>query len=176
MSETANKDPLALPKEKEKLRKSKEDMETVVSLTKDRMQELVDDKVVVFAGITEQLIGSLIQYSDKSKKAFDRLSEHSGNPLTSSTRAIVNDAPPTRKAMPTPTPQPIGGSRVPPKFDCDWHYLDSSVNQIGPLKFAQLKTAYQTGEISGSTHVFGGEMSDWLTISAVPDLQRALSA
>lgn len=171
MSETQSKDPLALPKEKEKLRKAKDDMEQVQALCMERMQALMDEKPIVFAHVTEQLIGSLIAYHDKSKRAFDRLEIHSSKPLSGGTAARVSEAP-VRKAQPNIPPQRGG---VPPKFDCDWHYLDADVNQQGPLSFMQLKQKYKSGQLSGSTHVFGGDMSDWQTISAVPGLASALS-
>lgn len=173
MSETQSKDPMALPKEKEKLKKAKEDMEQVQSLTVERMQALMDEKPLVFAHVTEQLIGSLISYHDKSKRAFDKLQVHSSSPSSANSRAAISQAPVRAKPQPV---APQRGGAIPPKFNCDWHYLDADVNQQGPLSFLQLKQKYQKGDISGSTHVFGGEMSDWQTVSAVPDLVRALSS
>lgn len=175
MSETQSKDPLALPKEKEKLKKAKEDLDSIQTLTTERMQALMDEKPIVYAHVTEQLIGSLIAYHDKSKRAMDRLQVHSSAPSGASTRAHVSEAP-VRSGGAKPQPTiPQRGSAVPPKFNCEWHYLDGDVNQQGPLSFMQLKQKYQKGDVSGSTHVFGGEMSDWQTVSAVPGLVSALS-
>jgi hypothetical protein len=184
MSETQSKDPLKLPKEKELLRVKKEDMETVVNLTKEKMRELIDVKPVVFSGVSEQTIGSLIYYYDAVKRAFDKLKRFSAEPLAGSAKATSVETPQAQttkqKSLPTlqPQQQQVGSAsfKVPPKYDCEWHYLDSDVNQQGPFNFMQLKAKFKQGIINNSTHVFGGDMSDWQTISDTPELFKALSA
>jgi hypothetical protein len=156
------------------MRKAKDDMDHVSGIAKEKMNELLVMKPAVFDGVSEQTIGSLIQYFDVCKRAFDKLKAHSASPLTGTSRTVVVESTqaPKRSALPS---QPTG-SRVPPKFDCEWHYLDNGVNQQGPLTFQQLKASYQKGDIDGGTHVFGGEMADWQMVSQVPDLRAALSA
>lgn len=179
--EQNSKDPLKLSHEKEKMKKAKEDMETVVALVKDKMKELIDAKPLVFNGVTEQTIGNLIQYSDTVKKSLDKLKKFSAEPLTGQSQVQAQQTTQTtiRKTGPLPQLPPNsteGSVKVPPKFDCEWHYLDQDANQQGPFTFAQLKSKLQRGEINAHTYVFGADLMDWKMIGEYVELNKLLSA
>lgn len=66
-------------------------------------------------------------------------------------------------------------SPVPSEFDTEWFYLDKNVNQQGPVTFDQLRSLYKSGGVTASTHVFGGNLTDWSAISTVKNLSAYLS-
>lgn len=72
---------------------------------------------------------------------------------------------------PAPAPNSISGPKsVPSEFDTEWYYLDKNVQQQGPVNFEQLKNLYKTGIVTASTHVFGGNLTDWQPLSGVRNL------
>ncbi|MBM3183849.1 MAG: DUF4339 domain-containing protein [Chlamydiae bacterium] len=59
----------------------------------------------------------------------------------------------TPKEVPLPTIQ--GPS------DKFWYYLDPTHQQIGPMSFEALKTAWQDGKVSLTTYVWHEELPEW---------------
>ncbi|KAL0488426.1 hypothetical protein AKO1_015592 [Acrasis kona] len=181
LSETpgGNKDPLKLPKEKEKLNTAKGDYELTQQVAMERMQELVDMKTIVFNDVTEQTIGNLIQYSDQVKASLDKMSKFAAKPLEGNVPSVVSPKSTTSPISPpsaSARKPPATSNPLPPSFNCEWYYLDENVNQLGPVTFPQLKQKYKQGSLNPKTHVFGADMADWATIDSVPQLVSHLSS
>lgn len=68
--------------------------------------------------------------------------------------------------------QPIHSSSLfPEEFDTDWYYLNDDLTQLGPVPIPELALLFKNGQITGSTLVFGGDMTDWLELFQVPRLR-----
>jgi hypothetical protein len=187
LSEKQSKNPLELPKAKEKMNVAKDDYDQVNALTKNAITELLDSKAEVYAPVVEQLIGNLIQYNDRTSATMNRLKRFGAEPLYGASRSseisssaqIGGGSAPVvqpRQSI-TPATQPRSKEApVPPQFDCEWFFLDANVEQQGPFSFKELRQKFKTGVVTDQTHIFGGELSDWKMISAIPDFKRALTA
>jgi len=185
LTEKQSKNPLELPKMKEKMNVAKDDYDQVNALTKSAIIELLESKAPVYAPVVEQLIGNLIQYNDRTAVTMSRLKKFGAEPLQGSARAVTEERPSTgapRQQQPQPGVQPrqptSSGKEapVPPQFECEWFFLDGNVEQQGPFSFKDLRQKFKTGIITDQTHVFGGELSDWKMISAIPDFKKSLTA
>jgi uncharacterized protein YoxC len=175
LSEKQSKDPLALPRAKEKLKQVKDDFEMVNNNAKTEMSGVLDRKESVYDSAVEQLFGSIIQFYDKISKEAATLKSYSSEPrsgpsFSSSSSSQSGAAKTLYPSRPNTT------SRVPPEFDYDFFYLDAELERHGPLSFSALKQKYQTGELNADSYVFGGQMKDWTQISAIPNLKSALSS
>jgi len=178
LSETPNqKDPLKLPKEKEKMAAAKSDFDLTQTVAMERMHEIIQMKVLVFNNVTEQTIGNLIQYSDQIKTSMDKLKHFGATPLEGSVSPIVSPKSPSKAATTAAPPMTVKSSApaLPAKFNCEWYYLDENVTQLGPVTFPQLKQKFKQGTINPKTHIFGADMADWATIDSVPQLITHLS-
>jgi len=187
LSEKQSKNPLELPKMKEKMNAAKDDYDQVNALAKSAISELLESKGPVYAPVVEQLIGNLIQYNDRTSGTMNKLKRfgaepQSGNnqarsPEPSSMGGRESSVPPMTQSR-----QPMYPSAsketlvVPPKFDCEWFFLDNNVEQQGPFTFQDMRQKFKSNVINDQTHVFGGELSDWKMISSIPDLKRSLTA
>jgi hypothetical protein len=186
LTEKQSKNPLELPKMKEKMNVAKDDYDQVNSLTKNAINEILDSKAVVFAPVVEQLIGNLIQYNDRTSVTMNRLKKFGAEPLAGSSRSpevasssqVGGGSPSVQPRQPATQPrQPVSKEApIPPQFDCEWFFLDGNVEQQGPFSFKDLRQKFKSGAITDQTHVFGGELSDWKMISAIPDFKRSLTA
>lgn len=76
--------------------------------------------------------------------------------------------------QPTVKPPIPGADIVPKKFDVDWYYLDSNVQQQGPVSFKELRQMFKNKQVTGETYVFGGDMSDWKQIKTITELFNIL--
>jgi len=195
LSEKQSKNPLELPKMKEKMNVAKDDYEQLNALAKNAIQELLDSKGPVYAPVVEQLIGNLIQYNDRTSVTMNRLKKFGAEPLAgggssrspevassyNSTSVSSGGSAPVAQPRNSQPQQPLYPSArkedpVPPKFDCEWFFLDNNVEQQGPFTVKEMRQKFKTNTINDQTHVFGGELSDWKMISAVQDLKKCLSA
>ncbi len=68
----------------------------------------------------------------------------------------------------------VSSFAVPPEYNCEWYYLDTNVQQKGPVTFNVLRQKFKSGELNPSSHVFGADMADWKTIQSVPKLLQVL--
>jgi hypothetical protein len=186
LSEKQSKNPLELPKVKEKMNQAKDDYEQINALTKNAITELLESKGPVYAPVVEQLIGNLIQYNDRTSNTMNKLKKFGAEPLAGAAKSseqvtanVGGSSSPAPVAQPRTQrmyPQASKEAPVPPQFDCEWFYLDSNVEQQGPFTFKDMRQKFKSNAINAQTHVFGGELSDWKMISDVPDFKRALSA
>lgn len=177
LSEKQSKDPLALPRAKEKLKQMKDDFEMVNNNAKTEMSEVLDRKESVYDSAIEQLFGSIIQFYEKVSKESATLKGYSSEPRSgSSSSSFSSSQSGASKTLYPSRPSTTSSSRVPPEFDYDFFYLDAELERHGPLSFTALKQKYQTGELNADSYVFGGQMKDWTQISAIPNLKSALSS
>ncbi len=180
LTEKQSKNPLELPKMKEKMNVAKDDYEQANALTKSAIQELLEDKAPTYAPVVEQLIGNLIQYNDRTAVTMNRLKKFGAEPLGGGSSVTRTESRPQSNVGSRPPMQPMGGGAkeapIPPQFNCEWFFLDANVEQKGPFSFKEMRQKFKTGIINAETHVFGGDLSDWKTISAVPNMKQALSA
>lgn len=56
----------------------------------------------------------------------------------------------------------------------DWFYLDSFHQQQGPVRYPELKQAWQAGKINGHSFVWCEGMVEWQKVDQLPDLNKAL--
>jgi len=193
LTEKQSKNPLELPKMKEKMNAAKDDYDQVNALTKNAIMDLLDSKAPVYAPVVEQLIGNLIQYNERTSTTMNRLKKFGAEPLAGGSApsqraqepqggARMNNiggeksfSPPVQARSPQPS-LPSREPIVPPKFDCEWFFLDSNVEQQGPFTFKEMRQKYKSSVINDQTHIFGGELADWKMISDISEFKRALSA
>ncbi len=189
LMEKQNKDPMKLPQNKDKMNKKKEELDAIQFEASSKMSEIVNEQPIVFAPLTNTTIASLLQYSNKVFSTLNGISilqdpsGHASNIGTVNQYANVDLSynAPTKPQPSAPRVQPRSNSLhktepVPPKFNVEWFYLDSEMQQKGPLNFNNLKTKYKTKELNEQTFVFGAaEQTDWKTIGDYSELKRVLS-
>jgi hypothetical protein len=182
LSEKQNKNPLDLPKAKEKMNQTKEDFDILNQSAKSGMSEVLDRKDIVFNSAVEQLFGNIVQF-------YERMSSETQN-LKGSGIGAPRDAPLSSSQQPSqsfsssqkvmyPKVQATtsaSSSAIPPEFDIEFFFLDADLERHGPLTFTQLKQKFNNGEVNADTYVFAGQMPDWTQIGAVPNLRQALSS
>lgn len=56
----------------------------------------------------------------------------------------------------------------------EWYFLDKEHKQVGPLSFSQLKSHYQTGEISKVSYVWNGSLQNWEKLDALKEYVEIL--
>jgi hypothetical protein len=180
------KDPMKLPNNKEKMNKLKEELDIITTESSIKIRDILDEQTIVFAPITGTTIKSLLEYSNTIFSTINNMgtvSNSSGYTPTDSLREYstvnLNPVVPQRpQTTQTTTRSTIlrKTETVPPKFNCEWYYLDTAMKQLGPLSFTALKNKFRTAEINDSTYVFGAaDQSDWKAIADFSELRRALS-
>jgi len=108
-----NKNPLELPKAKERMSAAKDDYEQVNALTKNALTDLLESKGPVYSPVVEQLIGNLIQYNDRTSNAMNRLKKFGAEPLGGGS---VGAGVTTRSPQPEFSSQVGGGSTPAPSL------------------------------------------------------------
>eukprot|EP00818_Percolomonas_sp_WS_P010593 CAMPEP_0117434850 /NCGR_PEP_ID=MMETSP0759-20121206/166_1 /TAXON_ID=63605 /ORGANISM="Percolomonas cosmopolitus, Strain WS" /LENGTH=307 /DNA_ID=CAMNT_0005226355 /DNA_START=283 /DNA_END=1206 /DNA_ORIENTATION=- len=81
--------------------------------------------------------------------------------------------PPSSGSSPAPTSS--SSVYVPTEFDSEWYYLDANVQQQGPIAYGELKNLFRSNQVTASTHVFGGTLTDWAPLGTVKGLMGALA-
>ncbi|KAL0491537.1 hypothetical protein AKO1_010280 [Acrasis kona] len=187
LTEKQSKNPLELPKMKEKMNVAKDDYDRINDLTKSTMTDILSSKSEVYSPVVEQLIGNLIQYNERTSATMSKLKKFGREPLAGNVPSPVS---PTLHSSTTVTAHQrelparvqsmsLGGAKeapIPPQFKCEWFYLDNNVEQQGPFDFIDMRKKFKSGVISDQTHVFGGELSDWKTVATVPNMKKELQA
>ena len=178
LSEKQNKNPLDLPKAKERMQMAKEDYELLNQTAKGGMCDVLDRKDIVYNAAVEQLFANIIQFYEKVSTETQNLKSFSGaprdGPSYSSAPSSTVAASSSQKVMYPKVA--TASSAIPPEFDIEYFFLDAELERHGPLSFTQLKQKFTTGELTADTYVFAGQMPDWTQISAVPGLRQALSS
>ena len=185
MSEKQNKDPLALPKAKEKMNQARDDFELLNNTSRTGMSDVLDRKDLVYNPALDQLFANIVQFYEKIAQETQALKTLAGEARSSSSSssshhhsAITTTTTTTSSKVLYPSPTSASASsasRIPPELDVEYFYLDAELERHGPFSFTALKQKYSVGQINSDTYVFGGQMPDWTQISAVPQLQNALS-
>jgi uncharacterized protein YoxC len=180
MSEKQNKDPLALPKAKEKMNQTKDDFDLLNNSSKSGMTEVLDRKDIVFNSAVEQLFANIVQFYERMASETQNLKSGAAvreAPLSSSQQPSQSFSSSQKVMYPkVQTSASPSSSGVPPEFDIEFFYLDAELERHGPLTFMQLKQKFNSGEVNADTYVFAGQMPDWTQIGAVPNLKYALSS
>ncbi|KAL0481713.1 reduced viability upon starvation protein [Acrasis kona] len=179
LMEKPNKDPMKLPNNKTKMNQHKDELDLIQTQSMEKFTEIIQEQPIVFGPVAQKTINALLNYSSKLTSSFNRLQEYSVETVAV-TRTATDYAPVSLKPLPTQQTttsfvKPSATVVVPPKYDCDWFYLNSALAQEGPITFAQLASKFKTMELNDSSYVFGGDLSDWKPISEMPDLKRYLN-
>jgi hypothetical protein len=195
LTEKPSKDPMKLPKAKEKFAEAKENYDLVNEEGKRKINELLQSKSVPFDYAMETFLRSLASYQKTVMESVEKLLEMEKkfppvqqqnlddflDDRSKNTNKGVSKS--NLKQMPPSLPSKVSSSsssglssaslkKVPPKYaDCEWFYLDGKLQQKGPLTFSQLKDMFKRNELTGESYVFGPEdMSDWKEINSLTEL------
>jgi len=57
----------------------------------------------------------------------------------------------------------------------EWYYLEADETQVGPVRFFELQEKWHDKEVHKDTLVWNSSLSDWTTISALPNLETGLA-
>lgn len=178
MSEKQNKDPLALPKAKEKMNQTKDDYDLLNNTAKQGMTDVLDRKDYVYNPAFDQLFANIVQFYEKVAQEAATLKSLAGEARSasspSSSVTMTTTTTTTSSKVLYPTSSPSTASRIPAELDVEYFYLDAELERHGPFNFTALKQKFSVGQINSETYVFGGQMPDWTQISALPQLQNAL--
>ncbi|KAL9655529.1 hypothetical protein ABK040_002196 [Willaertia magna] len=163
LSEKQSKNPLELPKAKEKMNTFKEQWENINNQCKQMMLDILEKEKDVFEPAIEQVCANILDYNSKLNSTIVELKGYSapiviGTPLSSHS-SNNNATTSTAREM---------------VFDCEWYYIDDKVETQGPVTFKQLQSKFKSGEVSRNTHVYGGELTNWIEIHNVGGLEDAL--
>jgi hypothetical protein len=179
LTEKPSKNPLELPKEKELLSNAKAEYEAMNEEAKAQIEQLFADKHEAFDAVLPIIISETIEYQKRLGSDLAPLSQFSNmkaQPSTKVTRApLKQQEEPEKKTgpvLPGRTKTVIG--TVPPKFDVEWFYLDSGMNQCGPVAYKDLKANYKSGKLNSDSYVFEANMSDWAQIGNLNELEMNL--
>jgi len=196
LTEKQSKDPMKLPQNKEKYRQKKEDLEKITTTTREKFVEIIEEQPRVFDNITGITLTSLLIYWERVHSTLNVLQSYTTQEGTTvTTTSFVEKKPLIAKnsftkpvkdftdvnLRPLPVKPPSAaliskGEPLPGKFKCEWYYLDSSLNQTGPLSYTTLKTKYNNEELNDQTFVFGSaDLNDWKAIGDYTELKRCLS-
>lgn len=192
MSEKQNKDPLALPKAKEKMNQTRDDYDLLNNTAKQGMTDVLDRKDSVYNPAFDQLFANIIQFYEKVAQETSSIKSLAGEARSASSSSGVSSSSSSSMSMTTTTTttkvlypsstSPASSSasssgtppRIPAELDVEYFYLDAELERHGPFNFTALKQKFSVGQINSETYVFGGQMPDWTQISALPQLQNAL--
>ncbi len=72
--------------------------------------------------------------------------------------------------------------RTPPAIDSpvetfaekEWFYINQEQEQLGPVAFSALQTAWETGHLQPSDYVWTEGMEEWQQVESILDMQSAL--
>eukprot|EP00818_Percolomonas_sp_WS_P007779 CAMPEP_0117445168 /NCGR_PEP_ID=MMETSP0759-20121206/5647_1 /TAXON_ID=63605 /ORGANISM="Percolomonas cosmopolitus, Strain WS" /LENGTH=354 /DNA_ID=CAMNT_0005237317 /DNA_START=108 /DNA_END=1172 /DNA_ORIENTATION=+ len=120
-------------------------------------------------------VGEMQNFGSESHDGSGGHTPFGGSSGTSTTAALQRTSYPSHSSMGSAPPPPPTSREIPPEFNSEWYYLDENLEQKGPYDFHDMRRMFQSLTINDSTHVFGGEMSDWQEIAEVVGLKMALS-
>jgi hypothetical protein len=197
LMEKQSKDPMKLPQNKEKYNRLKEDLDAINATTKAKFEEIIEEQPIVFEDITRITVTSLLEYWERVNAGLVTLRSWStqldypsstvGNSNTFSKQQSFSKPFASKSVQeytsvnlqPLPTLKQTTSVKkveLPPKFNCDWYYLDSGMNQTGPIPYIILKEKYSSREINDQTYVYGPtELTDWKAIGDYTDLKQCLA-
>ncbi|KAG2393427.1 hypothetical protein C9374_006958 [Naegleria lovaniensis] len=187
LSEKQSKNPLELPKAKEKMNTFKEKWEEINLQCKQHILDILEKEQGVFEPAIQQLCANLLEWNSKLATCMAELKNHSTtlivSPISASSSSSSSSTTQSThvdlKSGSTATrSQSVMGSSsssaIPPAFDCEWFYVDSNVETQGPVSFRAMQQKFKSGEIKPDTHVYGGDLTDWVQIRTVAGLEQAL--
>jgi hypothetical protein len=179
LSEKTSKDPMALPKAKEKLQKAKEEFEQLDASAKNAFSEIVEQRTEVYDPALNSFIDAMISYYQNMANVLQDLKNVKTSGTITATSQMMSSPvqyPDTSNVVPSVSVPKPTASNIPPEYlDCEWFYLDDKVQQQGPLTFNQMKTKFKTGQLTPESHVFGADFADWKQIKSDAKLKAALS-
>jgi len=177
LSEKQSKNPLELPKAKEKMNTFKEQWENINETCKRSILDVLEKEQSVFEPAIQQLCANLLEWNQTLTQSMSELRNHSSTLVVApSTSSSVSHSPSVHQTT-SQTPMKRSGtvaSAIPPAFNCEWFYVDSNVETQGPIDFKSMQQKFKSGEIKADTHVYGGDLTDWVQIRTVPGLENAL--
>lgn len=173
-SKQNNKNPLELPKAKEKLASAEEEFEKGDMMTKQEFTSIIEKRVDVYNPAFNTLLESMSTFYSETSNICVPLQQAKISGDVAPVVAAPKKAP---QALPqAPSSKSAASVSVPEEFNSEWFYLDENVAQQGPITFAELKKKFKSGQFNGDSYVFGGEMADWGQIKVVPKLLSTLLA
>nr|CAG4712448.1 unnamed protein product [Naegleria fowleri] len=190
LSEKQSKNPLELPKAKEKMNTFKEKWDEINLQCKQHILDILEKEQGVFEPAIQQLCANLLEWNSKLATCMAELKNHSStlivSPVTTTSSSggsssgshahtqSVSSGGGSDKTSNSRSQSVMGGGAIPPAFDCEWFYVDSNVETQGPVSFKTMQQKFKSGEIKPDTHVYGGDLTDWVQIRTVAGLEQAL--
>eukprot|EP01080_Neovahlkampfia_damariscottae_P001863 gene1863-1004_t len=179
LTEKPSKNPLELPKEKEKLAIAKEEYETMNDEAKAQIEQIFIEKHNAFDAVLPIVIRETMEYQKRVMGDLQPLGKYSDMKVqvtTTTSRQVKTQQtqPEKKQAPPLASRTKSVVSKVPPKFDVEWFYLDDAMNQCGPISYNDLKNSFKKGSIHGESYVFEANMSDWAQVNSIKELEMNL--
>ncbi|EFC49738.1 predicted protein [Naegleria gruberi] len=190
LTEKQSKNPLELPKAKEKMNTFKEKWEEVNIMCKQHILEILEKEQSVYEPAIQQLCANLIEWNSALSQTMLELKNHSSTLIVSPVQSSSSSSTANSSAhiqptssqsksrsasvMVSPNVSSSSSLSIPKQFDCEWFYVDSNVETQGPVSFKAMQQKFKSGEIQSGTHVYGGDLSDWVQIRTVAGLEAAL--
>eukprot|EP00761_Pharyngomonas_kirbyi_P011636 gb/GECH01011662.1/.p1 GENE.gb/GECH01011662.1/~~gb/GECH01011662.1/.p1 ORF type:complete len:334 (+),score=86.13 gb/GECH01011662.1/:1-1002(+) len=184
LTEKSSKDPLALPRTKEKLQQVKQEYDDINENLKNEMQTIIYNSKSVFDPAFEHLLSHLVKFYSSTYSSVQNLDSIRVSHIPAQTPPPISSkrsssdsfsSPPVQSSTPPPQMYPSANNGASEEFDVEWFYLDGLNHQQGPVDLQNLKSLYSSGEVTDTTYVFGGDMEEWKFVNEVPGLTSALS-
>ncbi len=122
----------------------------------------------------EKQIERLSERQRKDRATMDRQLDAQNRRLTAHDQAIGVDTSTTDSptALPAPPRRRASADPASPHQSAEWFFAEDAdaSEEFGPVAFADLRKAFQMGEVGKASLVWNESMPDWATIESVPGL------